>query len=77
MAAGAFGSISFDISIDSGLPSGLLRNTGEYQYNDGSSSIPLAPTNQVLFRVTQGAGVVVNGSSLDNGIATNEPITIS
>ncbi len=75
--AGARGTLTFSVNIASGLSASILKNVGEFEYNDGSSSIPLANTNPVYFKITQKSGVVTNGSSTLSTDGTLEPITVA
>lgn len=77
VSAGARGSISFEVSIDNNLPVSQLTNIAEFSYNDGSSVIPNAPSNQVNFDIIASPGVVVNGSSTNSADLTDEPITVA
>lgn len=63
--AGASGTVSFKVMIDSGLSAKELVNIAEFNYNDGGAAIPLAETNRVPFEITKELGVVANGSISD------------
>ncbi|MGB0848040.1 MAG: hypothetical protein ACPGSM_15045 [Thiolinea sp.] len=77
VGAGMRGEVSFEVSIDAGLPVSQLINIAEQEYNDGSSVVTRTPTNQVIFRITASPGVVTNGSSTVSTDLTDEPITVA
>jgi uncharacterized repeat protein (TIGR01451 family) len=63
VAAGDSGHISFEVNIAAGLSATTLINIAEFAYNNGSSVISAAKTNQVPFEVLQLLSVVANGST--------------
>lgn len=63
--AGASGELTFEVNIDSGLDASTLLNIADFSYTSGSTSVPLANTNQVPFEITQQPDVVANGSESD------------
>ncbi len=77
VGAGLRGSISFEVTIDAGLPVSQLTNVAEQEYNDGSSTVSRTPTNRVIFSIVASPGVVTNGSSTVDTDLTDEPITVA
>lgn len=76
VAAGARGSVSFQVMIAAGLPASWLTNTGELQYHDGVAT-QTTDSNQVAFQIIQNSGVVTNGSNTLSTDGTAEPITVA
>lgn len=63
--AGASGTLTFQVNINAGLPAGAnaaTRNTAQFSYNDGASSIPASSTNSVQFLVVQSVGPSMLGA---------------
>lgn len=66
VAAGASGSLSFQVNINAGLPAGataVTANTGQWSYNDGGGEVPAANTNTVQFTVVASNGVDLTANS--------------
>jgi hypothetical protein len=63
VAAGASGTITFDVNIDASLATATLINIAEFAYHNGSANIALAQTNQVPFDILQQPAVIANGST--------------
>lgn len=77
VGAGMRGEISFEVTIDAGLPASQLINIAEQEYNDGASVVTRTPTNQVSFTIIASPGVVTNGSNTVSTDLTDEPITFA
>lgn len=84
LAGGAAGSLSFQVSVNAGLPAGAstaTANTGQWNYNDGVSDIATTDTNTAQFIVTtvrslaliadQSGTVVAGGSVVYQHTLTN------
>ncbi len=70
---GQSGSLTFQVSVNTGVPPQIINNVANYSYDpDGSGSNPPTtptPTNSVPFTITQVAGVVADdptGVTLDS-----------
>lgn len=74
--AGVTGELRFEVSIAANVPTSTLTNTGEYLFNDGSTTTPSFNTNSVKFEVLQDLGVVTNGSVGNPADGTLEPIIV-
>lgn len=74
--AGAAGSISFSVQIDSGLNAGFIQNTGEYEYDIAISTISRQLSNTVSFEILASAGVVANGSTATAINGLSEPVGV-
>ncbi|NND89936.1 MAG: DUF11 domain-containing protein, partial [Granulosicoccus sp.] len=74
--AGQRGSISFQVNIDAGLPTGSLANTAEFEYDIAVGTISRQFSNTVLFEVLADAGVVANGSTSNAINGLNEPVSL-
>ncbi len=74
--AGRVATLSFDVSIDSGLPSGFLENEAEFEYDIAINTVPREFTNTVAFEVLANSGVVANGSNTSSINGLNEPVSI-
>lgn len=78
VGAGMRGHISFEVTIDAGLPASQLINIAEQTYLENESSPPVyIPTNQVIFTIIASPGVVTNGSDTIDTDLTDEPITVA
>ncbi|MCK5812826.1 MAG: DUF11 domain-containing protein [Cocleimonas sp.] len=64
--SGEKGSVSFDVTIDGGLPASVLENIAQFEYHNGVAQIAVANTNQVPFEIVQKPAVIANGSVNDN-----------
>ncbi|MGB5439325.1 MAG: hypothetical protein WBN90_06705 [Gammaproteobacteria bacterium] len=75
---GQSGSVSFEITVDSGLVPGAIGNIANYSYNDGAGVIPPVDTNTASYTVQSSAGVELtdNGSNTDDD-AANDDVLIS
>ncbi|NUP99055.1 MAG: DUF11 domain-containing protein [Armatimonadetes bacterium] len=56
VAAGANGTLTMQVTIDSGLAAGPIGNTAFVRYNDGSGTIVNGSTNTTVFEVTGTSG---------------------
>jgi hypothetical protein len=65
VAAGDSGEITFEVNITGGLVASTLLNIAEFSYHNGTTGIPIAPTNQVPFDILQQPSVIANGSITD------------
>ena len=74
LPAGNSGTVTFQVSIGSGVPPGFLNNTATYQT---STQTPLVNTNTASYQVMQVANVVANGSTTSSVNGTAEPVTIA
>lgn len=70
------GTITFRVTINSGLPPGFAttQNTASYIYNDGVNPVGPVNTNTATYTVLQSAGVVANGSNASSADGTAEPV---
>lgn len=75
--AGVTGELRFEVRIAANVPASVLTNTGEYLFNDGSTTTPSFTTNPVKFDVLQDVGVVTNGSVSNSTDGTSEPILVA
>ena len=64
VAAGQAGTLTFQVSINSGLAAAALNNVATFAYNDGVAAIPTANTNTFVFTVNQTASVTSLGSTV-------------
>jgi uncharacterized repeat protein (TIGR01451 family) len=67
VAPGTTGTMSFQVTVNSGLPPGdnpATANTANYSYNDGSTAVGPYATNTVQFTVAQQAGVTLAGTTV-------------
>ncbi len=71
--AGFSGTLTFQVSVNSGLAPGFIPNTAQYQ----TSTQALTSTNTATYQVLQTAGVVANGSTTDSTNTVGEPVTIA
>ena len=77
VAAGARGSLAFQVTIDAGLDAGTLPNAAEHEYGDGAATVGRATTNTVAFEVSGAAGVVANGSATSAVDGEDEPLSLA
>ena len=70
VAAGQSGTVTFQVNINAGLTAGVLNNTANYAYNDGTNPIAAVNTNTFVFTVNQTASVTANST-------TAAPITVA
>ena len=63
VAAGQSGTLTFQVSINSGLPSGPVANTATFAYNDGVNPIAVTNTNTFVHTVTSSASVSSNSTA--------------
>ena len=63
VAAGQSGTLSFQVNIASGLPSGPVANTATFAYNDGVNPIAVTNTNTFVHTVTSSASVASNSTA--------------
>jgi len=77
VAPGLGGSLSFDVSIDPGLPAGRLPNRAEFEYDIAITTVDRAFTNTVGFEVLPSAGVIANGSNATAIDGMAEPVAVS
>ena len=63
VAAGQSGTLTFQVNIASGLPSGPVANTATFAYNDGVNPIAVANTNTFVHTVTSSASVSSNSTA--------------
>ncbi len=73
---GGIGTLSFDVSIDSGLASGFIINEAEFEYDIAINTVPREFTNTVAFEVLPVSGVVANGSNTSPINGLSEPVSI-
>ncbi len=84
------GTIKFSVVVDNNAAGvdgnsiarpGVLTNTANYVYNDGTNPVPTQPTNSVNFLVTQTAAVAANDTVTDstqNGAPSgNDIVTVA
>ncbi len=75
---GASGTLTFQVNVDASATPGIINNTGQVSYDDGSRTIigPV-PTNTVPFTVDPSLGVVIsdNGSTTDDDGSVNDIVT--
>lgn len=67
VAPGASGTVTFQVNVNSGLPSGANATTAltaNYAYNDGSSNIAAQNTNTVQYTVNKSASVTVSNDTV-------------
>ena len=67
VGAGVTGSLTFQVTINSGLAPGAntaTANTATYTYNDGIASVGPVNTNTVQFTISQNAGVTLAGATV-------------
>lgn len=74
LPAGNSGTVTFQVSIGSGIAPGFLNNTATYQT---STQTPLVNTNTAAYQVLQVASVVANGSTTSSVNGTAEPVTVA
>jgi uncharacterized repeat protein (TIGR01451 family) len=74
--AGFSGTVTFQVSINSGVVPGFINNTAAFQ-TGGTSPQPLTNTNTASYQVLQTAAVVANGSTTVSTNGTGEPVTIA
>ena len=60
--AAASGSLTFQVTIDPGLPTGTLNNKATYQYQDSSAAAGPFTTNTASYTVSSAAGAAITGS---------------
>lgn len=63
VAAGQAGTLTFQVSIASGLAAASLNNTATFAYNDGAANVPAANTNTFVFTVNSSASVTSNSTA--------------
>lgn len=63
VAAGQSGTLTFQVNIAAGLPSGPVANTATFAYNDGVNPIGVANTNTFVHTVTSSASVSSNSTA--------------
>lgn len=73
VAAGESGYVGFSVSIAANLQSDVLFNIAELQYSTAGEQIGRINSNAVLFTVTAGVGVVINGSDSSSIDGSEEP----
>ena len=71
--AGFSGTLTFSVSIASGVAPGFVNNTAQYQTSTQAST----NTNTASYQVVRVAEVVANGSTTDSTNGTSEPVTIA
>lgn len=74
---GEAGFVSFDIEIAPQLPSGVLNNLAEMQFDSGGATQPRTFSNTVGFTVLPTASVVANGSQATPIDGMNEPVLVN
>jgi len=82
--AGTSGTLTFDVTIDSGLPSQTLSNRSDFQYNDGSAIQGTGyglHTNTATYTVTSSYGVIFSDkidttTSSTDGDGVNDKVTV-
>ncbi len=65
--AGASGTVTFQVNVNSGLPAGAnsaTAATATYTYNDGSSTVPSNNTNTVQYTVNAGASLTISSPTV-------------
>jgi len=58
---GATGTLTFNVSVNGGLPPGNINNTATYAYNDGASNVGPFTTNNAPFTVNQASSLTFTG----------------
>lgn len=71
--AGFSGTLTFQVSIPTGVAPGFVNNTAQYQ----TSTQALSSTNTASYQVLQTAAVVANGSTASSVNGTGEPVTVA
>lgn len=67
VGAGVTGTLTFQVTINSGLAPGAnaaTANTATYTYNDGSGNVGPVNTNTVQFTINQTGGVTLSGATV-------------
>lgn len=87
VAPNVSGTIKFQVEVDdeatgvdgNGVAApGILTNTGNYIYNNGTSAVATQPTNSVDFLVTQSASVAANDSNtLSTLVGVNDIVEVA
>ena len=65
VAAGASGTLTFKVQIDSGVSASRIHNNAYYEYDNGLGVVPRIPSNKVPYEVLAQAAVGANGSETD------------
>ena len=68
LAAGQAGTVSFQVTLASGLAAGTLNNTASFSYNDGAGSVGPVSTNTFGLSVNQTAGVTLSGATVASAL---------
>lgn len=71
VAPGASGTLTFQVTVNSGLAPGAhpeTASTATYSYNDGASTVATANTNTVQYSVQQTAAVQVDASTVASAV---------
>ena len=76
---GRSGTVSFQVSIDSGLAPGELDNIAQYQYDDGTGVVGPLDSNTASYTVQASAGITLSddGSNTDADGATTDAVVIN
>jgi uncharacterized repeat protein (TIGR01451 family) len=74
--AGFSGTVTFGVTVNSGVAPGFINNTARYSVT-GPPAQAETTTNTASYQVLQVAGVVANGSLTDSTNGTGEPVTVA
>jgi uncharacterized repeat protein (TIGR01451 family) len=79
IAPATSGTITLQVSINSGLAPGTstTSNKASYSYNDGSGDVGPYDSNTAVYTVVQTGGTVANGSGASSVDGTGEPVTVA
>lgn len=69
VAAGESGFVTFQVSVNTGIPPQVIPNTAKYTYTTGGSPTGPYNSNTVPFTVLQVAGVTLDGDTVANANA--------
>ncbi len=61
---GANGTLTFDVTVDAGLPPGTINNAATYAYNDGAGNVGPFATNNAPFTVSQATSLTFAGQTV-------------
>ncbi|MGH7731870.1 MAG: beta strand repeat-containing protein [Candidatus Eiseniibacteriota bacterium] len=61
---GATGTLTFDVTVDAGLPPGTIDNAATYAYNDGAGNVGPFTTNNAPFTVNQASSLTFTGQTV-------------
>lgn len=61
---GANGTLTFDVTVNAGLPPGVINNAATYAYNDGAANVGPFTTNNAPFTVDQATSLTFTGQTV-------------